>query len=235
MKAWRAKIGIMLPSVNFVLEAEFASLNLRGISFHFSRMPLSKGNHLRRLHDMRTSVPGCLDSLQSVADVVAFACTSGSFVVGYEQEKLFLGEMNAYFRKPVFTTTQASMDALKKLGAKNVAVVTPYSNEVNEKLKEYMEASGFNVKINALNLNGFESMGHYPETLLYKSIRQFVTPENTDALFIGCTNLATWDVLQQIENDIEKPVVTANQATLWRALREAHCNDSIKGLGSLLK
>ncbi len=127
------------------------------------------------------------------------------------------------------------MGALKKLEAKRIAVVTPYSLEINEKLKKYMEANGFEVTLSALDLRGFTSMGNYPEHLLYRSIRSFVTPENIDALFIGCTNLATWDVLQEIENDIRKPVVTANQATLWRVLREARCEDTIEGLGLLLK
>ncbi len=234
MKGWRARIGIMLPSVNSVLEAEFATLHLKGVTFHYSRMPLSKGDPLQRLHEMRKSIPSVLSSLETVADVVAFACTSGSFVVGYEQEGAFRIEMESMLKKTVITTTQTSMLALKKLEAKRVAVVTPYTPEINEKLKEYMEANGFKVTLSALDLRGFAGMGSYPEHLLYKAVRSFVVPQNIDALFIGCTNLATWSVLQQIENDIGKPVVTANQATLWGVLRESRCEDAIEGLGLLL-
>lgn len=234
MKGWRARIGIMIPSVNAVLEAEFSTICAEGITFHYSRMPISKGDPLSRLSGMRNSISQCLTSLETVADVVGFACTSGSFAVGFENEISLQKEMQDMVKKPVITTAQASMHALKQLNAHKIEVVTPYGQEVNSKLKEYMESWGYAVKINALDSSNFKSIGDFPEEQLYRQIRALPITEEMDALFISCTNLATWEILQQLENDLKKPVITANQATLWELLRTASCKDKIEGLGTLL-
>ena len=59
--------------------------------------------------------------------------------------------------------------------------------------------------------------------------------EEADGLFISCTNLRTFEVIELLEKEIGKPVVTANQATFWRSLKLAKVNEKIKGYGRLME
>ena len=72
-----------------------------------------------------------------------------------------------------------------------------------------------------------------PEAILQGAI-EADRPE-AEALFISCTAIRALDVVEKIENVIGKPVVTANQALIWQALRISGCSDSVEGYGNLLR
>lgn len=109
--------------------------------------------------------------------------------------------------------------ALRALEVERVAVGVPYVGELGERLREFLEGSGFKVvSLAALELpQGFATV---PAAEAYRLGRRVDTPD-AEAVFIACTALHTLEVLEPLEADLRKPVVTANQATMWDALRLA--------------
>ncbi|MEM2339635.1 MAG: hypothetical protein QXW83_05495, partial [Nitrososphaerales archaeon] len=118
------------------------------------------------------------------------------------------------------TTAFAVNEALKELSIKSVAVATPYINELNEREKLFLEECGFKVvKIKGLNILKNTEIGKQPSWVSYKLAKDVYTPE-ADGIFISCTNFRTFDILEKLEIDLNKPVVSSNSASLWLALKE---------------
>jgi arylmalonate decarboxylase len=135
-------------------------------------------------------------------------------------------------------TISAVTAALRTVGAKKIALGTPYVNFVNEAEVEFLVDAGFEV----ISWYGFElgetqeerrGIGRVPPESLYRLAR-YIDRKEVDTIFLSCTNLATVNMIAGIEEEIGKPVVTSNQATFWRALRMAGVPDKIEGFGRLL-
>ena len=109
----------------------------------------------------------------------------------------------------------------------------PYLETVARAATRFVEDSGVEV-VNAkwLHKAGFDIAQMTPETV-YHLARDVDRPES-EAIFISCVNLHTFEVIDRLERDLKKPVITSNQATIWNILRMAGVNDSIEGYGKLL-
>ena len=115
------------------------------------------------------------------------------------------------------STSEFLLDALKALGAVKVAVATPYDDEMTGLLVEYLESADFEV-VSTRNLG----MTGDPKTVSEDEVLALALaadhPE-ADVLFLSCTNLRTFDLVATLEKRLGKPVLTANQVTVWGALR----------------
>jgi arylmalonate decarboxylase len=139
---------------------------------------------------------------------------------------------------PVIATAGAVLAALRALGVKRVAVATPYVDFVNEAERAFLEEHGFGVtSLLGLRLGETQAerrfIGRVPPQQVYRLARQADRPD-AEAIFISCTNLATLDVIAQLEADCGKPVISSNQACFWACLRVMGIPDSIAGYGKLL-
>ena len=124
-------------------------------------------------------------------------------------------------------------DALRRLGVEKVSVAMPYIEEVARAAVKFVEDSGIKVlKAQWLNKKGFDIAMVSPETLYHLALE--VDKPESDALFISCTSLHTFGLIEKLENALGKPVVTSNQATIWNLLRLAGIKDKIEGYGQLL-
>ena len=98
---------------------------------------------------------------------------------------------------------------------------------------KFVEDSGVKV-LNAKWLNkAGHDIGEVSKETIYHLAREVDTPES-QAIFISCVNLHAVEVIENIEKDLQKPVITSNQATMWNILRLANINDKIQGYGQLL-
>ena len=148
------------------------------------------------------------------AQAVAYGCTSGSYVLGLEGDAAIVKEMQAASGVPATTTSSAVVEALRVLGAQSVAVLSPHIDDLNDRLRAYLEAAGFTVAaMVGLNLRCDIEAVEPAETR--KIIESQVDRPDADAVFISCTGMRTAGIIDDIEASLGKPVVTANQATLW--------------------
>ena len=167
------------------------------------------------------------------AQAVAYGCTSGSYVLGPEGDAAIAADMRMAAGVPASTTSTAAIAALRELGVSRVAVLSPHIDALNERLRAYLEASGFAV----VNMVGLNRRGDI-EAIEPDQTREFVisrvdTPA-AEAVFISCTGLRTAAILDDLEAAISKPVVTANQATLWHVAHLAGAPATTPARGRLL-
>lgn len=241
MYGHRARIGLIVPSSNTVCEPEMARLCPEGVTSYATRIlfePTSQG-----LREMKRHVERAASELSSenISSIIAFCCTVGSLIgeVGYDREIIDLLEKNT--NTPAITTTTAVMAALDALKIKKVAIGTPYTQEINRFEKKGLEKNGYEV----VKIIGYHE--HIPPETFKNEMIGCLVPEiayqiglqvngkESEAIFLSCTNFRTIEIIQKLENETGKPVISSNQATLWYALRKLGIKDSIKGLGRLLE
>lgn len=234
---WKAKIGLIVPSTNTVNEPEFWRLAPEGVTIHSGRALLLGKATEESYFKMAEAVNGAAEELATAeVDVVAYGCTSGSIIVPLPE---LIKNMAERTNCPAIATAGAVVAALRALGAKRIAVGTPYVDFVNESEKKFLEDYGFEVtSMQGLDLGHTQEerrgIGRVPPEVVYRLARAIDRPE-ADAIFISCTNLATLDVIADIERELGKPVVTSNQSCFWACLRLLGLRNAISGYGRLLE
>jgi maleate cis-trans isomerase len=175
------------------------------------------------------------DVANTEPDVVVYGCTSGSFFEGPEWNRMICEQLTAITKAPTVTTAGAMAACLMAGGHTKVDVVTPYVELTNERLKDFLRAHG--IKVNRLGtfdmLDMFDHAKIEPEEI-YRKVKETNT-DDTEAIFIACTQLRALEVIDMLERDLGKPVYSANQATAWQAYATMRVDPKIMGCGSLLR
>ena len=141
MYGWRCRIGLIIPSDNTVMESEFNKVlyNLDGISVHATRIFFGTLT-IESLLKMEEELERAARELKTAeVDVIAFGCTTGSLVKGKGYDKKIIDKIESITKTKATTTTTAVLCALEELGVEKIAVGTPYSDEINEKVKKLGE------------------------------------------------------------------------------------------------
>ena len=231
----RAAIGVIVLGSDHTLEHEFRQyLDIDGVAFYESRIRNSATITPQTLADMEHRIPECTEViLEGVPlDVIAYGCTSASMVLG--EERVF--ERIREKRPEVQCTTPitAAFAAFDALGANNLAVLTPYRDDVNETVSAYIENKGYNVvAFGSFN----EEDDNRAAKISVESIRQAATElgqiEDVDLVFVSCTSLRIASVVNAIEQDTGKPATSSNHAMAWHCLRLAGVYDRLPQFGRL--
>jgi maleate isomerase len=159
------------------------------------------------------------DVLSAGPLVVAYACTSGSFVRGVTGERRLVQAMRAAGAAAAVTTSGALLEALAELGVRRVAVATPYVENVTVRLHDFLAEAGATT-VSSAHLGLEADIWKVPYETTARLVRDADSPA-AEAVFVSCTNLPTYDLIAPLEQELGKPVLTANQVTLWAALRTA--------------
>jgi maleate cis-trans isomerase len=229
MIGWRARIGVLLPADNAVLEYEANRLAVSGVSFHIARMrPLELGDLPQEALEHIPSLKECQSRF------ILYACAASSFMFGVSANEDLEKKIRDRSGLECATATGAMVKALKTLGIDRVALATPYWRELDERLLAYFKESGIQVRhIESLHLDTWEAMNNQSPTAAYQLAKKADHAE-ADGLLILSTNLPTLDVLQVLEDDLKKPVMSTNQTMVWAAYRSLGIRDSIRSYGRLL-
>ena len=166
------------------------------------------------------------------ACAVAYACTSGSYVRGFGGDTEIADRMGAISGVRVTTTSTATVRALRHLGVRRVAVLSPHVDALNERLHTFLEGSGFEV-VRLVGLNKVGAIELIPPISTRAIVETQVDSGDADGIFISCTSVRTASIIHDLEQALGKPVVSANQATMWEVLRLAKCFSPMLGLGRL--
>ncbi|HYB20193.1 MAG TPA: aspartate/glutamate racemase family protein [Thermodesulfobacteriota bacterium] len=246
MYGWRARIGIIIPSVNTTFEPECHRLSPEGVSFHFSRMNLGDLT-IEGLREMgKHTIEKGKELAAAGVDLIVFGCTSGSFSEGKGHDEKIIRELQEATGIPALATSTAVIKALKALSVQSFALCSPYSEELNTREKEFFEAQGFKVTAVAglglvkktplfpLASRPVSHVGLQEYYISYKLARMVNSPE-AQAIFISCTNFRSLEVIEKLEIDLRKPVISSNQATVWAALQSLSIYETIPGAGSLFR
>lgn len=233
---WRARVGIVLPSVNTVMEPWAQRAVPAGVSVHFSRMFLADKLTPESFVEMdRGQGMGGIRQLTSVRpQALAYGCTASSIVQGVAYDDHLRAEIHAASGVPVTTAAHAICEALTAVEARRVSLASPYSEEVDAAEQRYFAAAGFEIA-GAAHLgisDGFRLAEPDAQTLFRLGME--ACDPSADALVITCLNTRSHAVITTLEEATGKPVVTSTQATLWHVLRLAGIGDPLPGLGLLM-
>src|SRR5437870_2972113 len=238
---WRGGIGVLVPPGNPTVDPELYRMAPPGVSIHFARLdssssasaPGAPGGMEDRTRAYVDSLPAVATTLAAVNPaVVVLAFTAASYTNGFAREQVLADQIASLTRTRALTAAQAILAALEHLGVKRLALGTPYPDSISVLGRAYWEAAGLQV-VGYARLAGVENIYDESEERAYRLARQADVP-NADAVLLSGTGLPTVGVLDLLEHDLGKPVVSSNQASLWRALRLAGVRESISGFGRLL-
>ena len=230
----RAKLGYVLLATEQTVQDDVVKLCPEGVGVHFARAAIPDSITNDTLAAQAELLADCAATLlpDGSLDVVCYACTSGSLVIG---EPRVFAELNrgAPHAKATSLITGV-IRALRALEVSKIVVATPYLDEINQREADYLEAAGFEVlSIDGLNLQRDSDMVRVtPEFLIDYALAQ--DRPDAEAIFVSCGALRTLDVIEEIERRAGKPAICSNQAMIWDCLRLAGVNDRISGYGRLL-
>ncbi|MCI5073463.1 arylmalonate decarboxylase [Oricola sp.] len=230
----RAKIGYVLLATEQTIQDDVFALRPDGVGVHFARAAIPDSITRETLARQAGLLADSAATLlpDGSLDVVCYACTSGSLVIGEER---VIAELNRGAPKAHATTLITGViRGLRAVGATRIAVATPYLDEVNALEKTYLERAGFEVlDIQGLNLEKDSDMVRVAPDFI-EDFALSLEHARADAIFISCGALRALDVVARIEAKAGKPVITSNQAMIWDTLRLAGIEDRFEGHGRLV-
>jgi len=231
----RARIGLVVLATDYTIEHEMRVLvNLPGVDIYHARIansPNISPDSLRAMEPLITAtaeliLPG--DTL----DVLAYACTSASIVLGTSTvaKNLNAAKPEAKTTNPAF----AAFEAFAALGAKRIAVLTPYSKNVNAMVQKSLEDVGFDVPVfGSFNEPHDPTVAAIDSQSLKTGIARITEGQDVDAIFISCTSVRIVADVAAIETELDIPVTSSNHALAWHCLRLAGIDDKQPELGRL--
>jgi maleate isomerase len=232
---WRAKLGFVILAMEQTVEEDVCRLVPPGVGVHFNRLEMANEITIKTLEATASKLAGAAALLlpDGGLDVVCFACTSASVVIGEDRvmQELSKGAPGA---RPTTLITSV-VNALRTLNVRRIVVATPYLHEINALEARYLNDQGFEVlDIQGLNIEKDADMVRIAPDFIKDFARSIDRPE-AETIFVSCSALRTLDVVEALEQEAGKPVVASNQAMIWETLRLAGVDDKIEGYGKLLQ
>lgn len=215
------KVGLMVPANNTTMASELPAWLPGGASCHTLRIP--RGEGLLGPAEIPAYVAQALELagryIPERTDIVVYGCTAAGFIGGPAQDAEIQRRLAAITGRPVVTTANAMVEVLRHIGARRVAVVTPYPDLVNERLRAYLEQSGIAVsRLASFKAATTDALAAITPAQIAALARDTMTADS-DAMFIACSQLPTLEILDGLAREFGRPVWSSIKATAWHAQR----------------
>ena len=230
-------LGLVILQADETLEQEFRLLMpAEQYTLYHSRVPSGLEVTEATLARMADEIPTAVSLFPAGADldVIAYACTSGTTVIGEEK----VAELVQSTRPGVAVTNPltAVKAALKALGVSRVGFLTPYAADVSQAMRRRLEDDG-------IEIVSFASFEQSEEALVARitpasilaAIVQAGQGDGCEAVFVACTNLQTVNILAAAEDRLGLPVIASTQALAWHMAQLAGRPLRIKDRGRLFE
>lgn len=229
------RIGMLKLATDFTSEQDVGCMLPPGLGLHSNRIPFPDPSinitNLKNLsQDIRYSaenlLPGC------GVDALIFSCTSGAIAIGEGRLRAIINEI--FPGVPITNPVMAVRAALSHLGALCISIVTPYIEEVSAVVAKHFIEKGYKVQnLASLGLENDIDIQQIAEETIYQAALR-ACHSASDVLFISCTGLRTANVIERIEMELGKPVITSNQAIAWHVAKLLGCQKPVGSFGRLL-
>ncbi|MER5595828.1 decarboxylase [Streptomyces sp. NPDC002265] len=190
---------------------------------------------LRAMGTPQLLAPAVEELRLSGAEAVVWACTAGSFALGWEGARDQVRALARAAGTPASSTSFGFAHALREVGVRRVAVGATYPDDVAGLFADFLRAGG--AEVVAVRGAGADvvtaaEVSAWGEAELFALARSADDP-SAEALLLPDTDLHTAAHLPALEEELGKPVLTAAQVTVWEALRLADRRVNAPALGSL--
>ncbi len=235
--AARARIGLIVLATDHTLEYECRRIfRLPGVALYGTRIRNEAAINPTTLAAMEAGLaPAAALILPGTPlDVIGYGCTSASVVMGSAKVAARIAEARpeAKITDPI----AAAIAGLRALGARRIALLTPYIDSVNQRFRAYIEQQGLVVSVIGSFLHEDDNEVARISTA---SIRQAALAlgrrKDVEAVFVSCTSLRVVEIAAELEAEMGKPVTSSNHALAWHCLRLAGIDDKFPDLGRLFR
>ncbi len=239
----RRKIGIVVPSTNTIVAPECEALRPRGVTNHIARLTIkqrpieaSAQGFLAHVQAMREGIGPAIDQVMTCApDAVIMGVAIEAFTGGVAAADALQKELSDRAGVRVAMGSTAAVAALRKFGAKRIAVLTPHQPKGDEIVQAYLTEAGFDVvRLVGLKCASPLAIAEIQPPQLRKALRE-IDGDDIDAILQVGTNLANAAVAAEAEHWLNKPVLAMNVITYWDALRNCGIEDRVYGHGRILE
>jgi len=229
-----ASIGLIIPSSNRLTEPQFNAYAPPGVGIHVTRLRMT-GKFRKPLSELKRPLVEAAEALSDVKPgMIVFHCTANSMESGLAHEKAVIEIIEQASGCPTITTAQAITQAFDRFGIKKLVLISPYVRATNQLEVNYLTETGYTV-LHELGL-GLETHAYSAVTPQeWKNIVKENTRADADGYFLSCTNTRMIEAVEDLENELDKPVVNSNQATLWACLKKLGVVHTDKKLGRLFQ
>jgi maleate isomerase len=221
----RTLLGMLTPSSNTALEPITSAMisGLPGVSAHFARFTVTeislRDQALGQFDDSKIIEAAKLLADAKV-DVIGWNGTSSGWL-GFEADERLCQRITEATGIPATTSVLALNEILEKTNAKDFGLVTPYLDNVMEKIVANYDRSGFNcVAERHLNLHVNFSFSEVTEDQIRSMVRE-VARKAPKAISTFCTNLKAAHLVPELEAEIGVPIYDTIATVVWKSLRMA--------------
>jgi len=225
-------IGLIIPSSNRLTEPQFNTYLPAGVGAHVTRLRMA-GKFRKPLAELKRPLSEAAEALSDLKpNVIVFHCTANSMESGLAHEKAIVDIIEQASGCPTITTAQALTQAFDRVGIKKLVLISPYVQATNQLEVNYLSETGYTVLHElglALESHAYSSVT--PEE--WKKVVKANLRADADGYFLSCTNTRMIEAVADLENDLGKPVVNSNQATIWACLKKLGIEHADPRLGRL--
>ncbi|MEK7875073.1 MAG: maleate cis-trans isomerase, partial [Pseudomonadota bacterium] len=204
------RFGLLTPSSNSTQEPEFSEVLPRTVSLHTGRLAFTNidaATLVRCIEELETESRKLADA---EVGVIVLAATAPSLFKGKGYDRELIKRMEDASGKPAMTASTAFIEALTFLGIRRIAIAAPWSETVNKTVVSFMEANGFEVVSHGvMGLVRNTELGRADPQTAYELGRRVDRP-NADAVILPGGNWPTMSIVERLERDLGKPVLTNN-------------------------
>lgn len=233
----KARIGLVVLATDYTIEHEFRQIfNSTETGLFTARIQNETAITPQTLSDMEKRISSTVELILpgEKLDVVCYGCTSASMVMG--DEKVFARIRECQPEALCTTPARACVEAFKAMNAKRIAVLTPYRNDVNMAVKDYLEKAGFEIPVfGSFHEEQDPAVARIDAKSISQGIRHLKSLADVDMIFVSCTNIRLMDQVSQIEKETGLPVTSSNHAMAWHASQLAGDTGPRAGFGKLFE
>jgi maleate isomerase len=239
---WRAKVGVIVPSTNTVVEHDLAVMRPPGVTFHAGRMHITSpglGNDEdfeALLLQIRASIGSAVERVMTCQpDYLLMGMSAETFWGGVEGNAAFIERIRAASGLEVSTGASATRAALEAYGVRRIAVFSPYQPVADREVGRFYTEAGFDVvAITGLRCASATAIAEVTPEEIGRTVRA-IDSDDVEAIVQVGTNLSFVAQADALEGYLGKPVLAINACTLWHSLRSMGMDDRIEGATRLLR
>lgn len=237
---YRAKIGVIVPATNTIVQPEYESMRVDGVTNHVSRMtlPARPYDDMNRYREALDTEEGDLErAIQLVRccepDIIAHGHSIHSFRGDADRALATQERLAKIAGVPFITPSVAVLKGLEAIGARRLGILTPYWPPADDLVAGFFRASGYEVvKVDGLKCEGPTNVARTPLAAIKAGFASVAHPDVEALVHVG-TNLPVTGITEEIENELGRPLIGVNVATYWLALRTLGLKDKKAGFGKL--
>lgn len=209
-------VGLVVLQSDETMEHELRHRLAGSVRLFHTRIPNEIEISQDSLLKMKAALPAATSLLPLTTDfkVIVYGCTSGTTMIG---ERAVTDAVRSVFPGVQVTNPLSAIKAkLLSMKAKRIALLTPYVPDVSQALMDELEAGGIHVVRSAsFRESRDDRVARISPESLNNAIDSLAVSDNIDAIVASCTNLRTFDILDDSSARLGIPVISSNSALAW--------------------